>query len=100
MANAKYDWEKWTDGEVHEAVEGEDYTCRKASFVTVLRHKAGELYTSVSIENQRGYELRFRFGDQPDFPRRLPKPMRKPGSKPMGDRPFRWYKGEKVYDDG
>jgi len=80
----KYPWEDWMDGDVHEVVDGVDYDCARSSFCTMLRHKANDAYTKVSIENRLGGNIRFMFGDDPDFDRE--------------ERLYRWYKGEKVYD--
>lgn len=41
--NARYDWDKWTDGEIHEAVQGKDFVCEVASFVAGIHVKARQL---------------------------------------------------------
>lgn len=92
----KYPWDEWMRGDVIEVEEGVDYVCSRSSFITMLRHKANSAYTRVSIENQVGQTLRFRFGEQPDFPRRPPTNRRKSG--PKEEPSYRWYKGEKIYD--
>lgn len=99
MANAKYDWDSWADGEVHEVEEDVDYHCSRQSFVTMLRHQAFQRNTNVSIQNQRGRNIKFRFGDDPGFDHDPVKPGRTPGMQAQPERKWRWYKGEKVYED-
>jgi hypothetical protein len=95
----KYNWDLWMDGKVHEAVEGVDFTCKRKSFVTTLRHQAFYEGTNVSIQNQQGRPIKFRFGEDPSFEHDPVEPGRTPGTQPQPERKWRWHKGEKVYED-
>jgi hypothetical protein len=36
----KYPWEKWFNGDILQAVQGEDYTCSSGAFIAAIHHAA------------------------------------------------------------
>lgn len=65
--NTKYPWDKWTDGEIHIAVQGKDFTCSSRSFVTGVhvRAKLEGMQAETSTEELRtGDRVTFLFKKQ------------------------------------
>lgn len=56
-----YPWEKWTDGSVWRAKQGEDFTCNPASFQTALHLRARQEGKSVVTGSPEEGIVEFQF---------------------------------------
>jgi hypothetical protein len=59
-----YDWEKWTDGSVWRAKEGEDFTCSPQSFQTALHQRARQQHLDVTTGSPEPGTVEFQFVTQ------------------------------------
>lgn len=49
----RFPWDEWTNGEVYQAVEGDDFHSNDASFRMQLRKKAAELAKTVNVKTTK-----------------------------------------------
>ena len=63
----KYPWNNWTDGEIHTATRGVDFTCGPASFVAGIHVKARQLEMKAETSTD-GDTVTFLFKQDPNKP--------------------------------
>ncbi len=61
LAQTRYPWSLWTNGEQHEAKRGVDFECYATSLIVLLRHRAKRDGLKVRVEHTDADSIRFQF---------------------------------------
>jgi hypothetical protein len=55
-SRARFPWDEWTNGEVYQGIQGEDFQCGPHAFTAQLRARAEKLGVKVKTRVEKGTE--------------------------------------------